>query len=312
MALPKDIGEYRIVRPLGKGGMAAVYEVEHARLGLHRAMKVFMAEGARADFLRSRFVAEGKLLARLDHPRLVKVYDFGVDQASGSPYLTMDLVLGDDGEPQTLSSLHAKRQITEEKLFGWYEDLADALRYIHEAGVVHRDIKPSNILVGQDGHAVLADFGVSRFSDEGLRKELSVDTTMATDTATLSRVVLGTANYFAPEVRAGDTATAAADIYALGVTFFRLLTGMWYEPDTNALELLRSFDPSWRKIFPALLAADPRSRSLPLRCGTRRSWLWIVLVVVVAAVATFFVCHFLHSEKESAAERSIDSIFFVP
>ena len=85
MAVTTDIGEYRIVRPLGKGGMAAVYEVEHTRLGLHRAMKVFVAEGARADFLRSRFVAEGKLLARLDHPRLVKVHDFGVDEASGSP-----------------------------------------------------------------------------------------------------------------------------------------------------------------------------------------------------------------------------------
>ena len=312
MAVSTDIGEYRIVRPLGKGGMAAVYEVEHKRLGLHRAMKVFVAEGARADFLRSRFVAEGKLLARLDHPRLVKVYDLGVDQASGSPYLTMDLVLGDDGEPQTLSSLQAKRQITEERLFGWYEDLADALRYIHAAGVVHRDIKPSNILVGQDGHAVLADFGVSRFSDEGLRKELSVDTTMATDAATLSRVVLGTANYFAPEVRAGDTATAAADIYALGVTFFRLLTGMWYEPDTNALELLKSFDPSWRKIFPALLAESPGNRSLPSphrRLAGKHvctlAWIAVAFVIVIAGWLAW-------SFRDVPPERSIDDIFFVP
>lgn len=312
MAVPTDIGEYRIVRPLGKGGMAAVYEVEHTRLGLHRAMKVFVAEGARADFLRSRFVAEGKLLARLDHPRLVKVYDFGVDQASGSPYLTMDLVLGDDGEPQTLSSLHAKRQITEERLFGWYEDLADALRYIHAAGVVHRDIKPSNILVGQDGHAVLADFGVSRFSDEGLRKELSVDTTMATDATTLSRVVLGTVNYFAPEVRAGDTATAAADIYALGVTFFRLLTGVWYEPDTNALELLKSFDPAWRNIFPALLSESPGNRSLPLphrRLAGKHvctlAWIAVAFVLVIAGWLAW-------SLRDVPPERSIDDIFFVP
>ena len=90
-----------------------------------------------------------------------------------------------------------------------------------------------------------------------------MDATMATDATTLSRVVMGTANYFAPEVRAGASATAAADIYALGVTLFRLLTGVWYEPDTNALELLKSFDPVWRRIFPALLAADPRRRFLP-------------------------------------------------
>ena len=344
----RKIGEYRVVRLLGKGGMAEVYEVEHERLGVRRALKLFTADGARADFLRTRFIAEGKLLERLGHPRLVKVHDFGVDEASGAPYLVMDLVLGADGEPQTLATLHARRQITEERLFGWYEDLADALRYIHTSGVVHRDVKPSNILIGADGHAVLSDFGVSRFTDENLRKELSVDATMATDATTLSRVVMGTANYFAPEVRAGATATAAADIYALGVTLFRLLTGVWYEPDTNALELLKSFDPVWRRIFPALLAADPRHRSLPPCRRTRRLWLWAVLFIAVLAVVTVFVCRFLHSdkyrvvsvneggvsvregvvpEKEGIAsgkgddtsgkskvstERSIDSIFFVP
>ena len=344
----KKIGEYRIVRPLGKGGMAEVYEVEHERLGVRRALKLFTAEGARAGFLRTRFIAEGKLLERLDHPRLVKVHEFGVDEASGAPYLVMDLVLGADGEPQTLATLHARRQITEERLFGWYEDLADALCYIHAAGVVHRDVKPSNILIGEDGRAVLSDFGVSRFTDENLRKELAVDATMATDATTLSRVVMGTANYFAPEVRAGATATAAADIYALGVTLFRLLTGVWYEPDTNALELLKSFDSAWRRIFPALLAADPRRRSLPLCRRTRRLWVWVVLAAAVIAVVTVCACHFLHSGKvrvvsvsegvvsvkegvvsgkegidsdkedetsgksEVGTERSIDSIFFVP
>ena len=329
------------VRLLGRGGMAEVYEVEHERLGVRRAMKVFVKEGERAESLRARFLAEGRLLARLDHPGLVKVHDCGVDEATGRPYLTMDLVLGADGEPHTLATLHKERQITEEKLLGWYEDLVSALAYIHSSGVIHRDIKPSNILVAADGHAVLADFGVSRISDESLRAELSLDATMATDATTLSRVVFGTANYLAPEVRRGNVATAAADIYALGVTFFRLLTGVWYEPDTNALELLKSFDPAWRRIFPALLAADPRRRSLPPCRRTRRLWVWAVLAAAVIAVATVCACHFLHlgkvrvvsvnegvvSVKEGVApgtkdstsrkgggatERSIDSIFFVP
>ena len=337
----QQIDGYHVVRLLGRGGMAEVYEVRHDQLGVRRAMKVFMADGERAELLKSRFLAEGRLLARLDHPRLVKVHASGVDEASGTPYLVMDLVLGADGEPQTLATLHTRRQITEERLFGWYEDLAEALRYIHAAGVVHRDVKPSNILIGADGHAVLSDFGVSRFTDENLRKELSVDATMATDATTLSRVVMGTANYFAPEVRAGATATAAADIYALGVTLFRLLTGVWYEPDTNALELLKSFDPAWRRIFPALLAADPRRRSLPPCRRTRRLWLWTVLSAAVIAVVTVCAYHFLHSGKVrvvsvregvvsvkegvapgkkdipsekagGATERSIDSIFFVP
>ena len=86
------IAGHRVVRLLGRGGMAEVYEVEHLQLGLRRAMKVLVAKGERTEFLKSRFLAEGRLLARLDHPRIVKVHDCGVDESSGRLYLTMDLV----------------------------------------------------------------------------------------------------------------------------------------------------------------------------------------------------------------------------
>ena len=295
--------------------MAEVYETVHERLGVRRAMKVFTAEGERAETLRARFLAEGRLLARLNHPRLVKVYDCGVDEATGRPYLTMDLVLGTDGKPHTLATLHKARQITEEKLLVWYADLADVLAYIHSAGVVHRDIKPSNILVATDGHAVLADFGVSRVSDKDLREELSIDATMATDATTLSRVVFGTANYLAPEVRCGNAATAAADLYALGVTFFRLLTGVWYEPDSNALDLLDSFAPAWRGIFPALLADVPAKRSLPpLQRAARHRRVWVLAAIaatLAAAVAAWFLIG--QARKNSAGDgRFVEDLFFYP
>lgn len=306
------IGGYRVVRLLGKGGMAEVYEVEHPTLGMRRAMKVFRAVGERAELLRARFLAEGRLLARLDHPRLVRVYDCNVDEATLAPYITMDLVVGSDGEPHTLSSLHKERAITEAQLLGWYGDLADALAYIHSAGVVHRDIKPSNILVDAGGHAVLADFGVSRISDDTLRRDLAVEATMATDANSAARIVFGTANYLAPEVRAGRDATAASDIYALGVTLFRLLTGVWYEPDSDAPALLDGYDPVWRGIFPALLAAAPRDRSLPApRRRRNRKVVWVLAAAVAAVLAIAAAWWLFRPSDDLPDERLEEDIFFV-
>jgi len=308
------IGGCRIVRLLGRGGMAEVYEAEHTALGMRRAVKVFNADGERAELLRKRFLAEGRLLARLDHPRLVRVYDCNVDEATKAPYITMDLVVGADGEPHTLSSLHKEHKVTEAQLVAWYTELADALSYIHSAGVVHRDVKPSNVLVDASGHAVLADFGVSRISDDSLRRELAVEPTMVTDASSAARIVFGTANYLAPEVRAGLPATPASDIYALGVTLFRLLTGVWYEPDSDALELLDGCDPVWSGIFPALLADDPGSRFLPVprRSPRRKLALALAAAVVAAAIVAAAAWWLLRPPGNASDERQEEDIFFVP
>ena len=291
--MPRQIGPSRFVRLLGKGAMGAVYEVVHEHLGVHRALKLFRTDGRNADFLRKRCLAEGKLLARLDHPRLVRVHDLSFDEADGTPYFTMDLVTSPSGQPLNLADAQdAKDGTSEERLAGWYGDMCEAINAIHAAGIVHRDIKPENILVGKDGRAVLSDFGISRILDTQLREDIALTRTIATGEPLNERRILGTVMYLAPEVRLGGIPTPASDSYALGMTFFRLLTGLWYEPGGNAFDLLAPFNPAWKPLFTALLAQDPSKRSLPplaLGCKPRRRWIWwasaAVLVFCIAMTA---------------------------
>ena len=285
---PRQIGQYKVCRRLGAGAMGTVYEVEHEYLGVRRALKLFKKDGSHSEFLRKRFLAEGKLLARLDNPRLVRVHDLAFDDATGAPYFTMDLVVGPDGVPVSLADVQRAGGISEERLAGWYSDLREALAAIHGGGVVHRDIKPENVLVGQDGRAVLSDFGISRVMDADLREAIALTRTIATGEAPDARRVLGTVMYLAPEIRIGGEPSPASDIWALGMTLFRLLTGLWYEPGGHALDLLEPFNPAWRRLFAVLLASDPAGRSLPpfaleARPSAWRRWRWVAAGALLAA-----------------------------
>lgn len=263
MDLPIDstLGPYRIVRPLGRGGMGAVYEVEHVELGVRRALKVFTRVDS--DDLRQRFLAEGRLLARLVHPRLVRVHDLGVDVETGLVWFAMDLVLDGTGSPRTLEDIRRSGEVSEEQAARWFSDLREALAYVHGMGVAHRDVKLENVLVDAEGHAVLSDFGVSRILDPDLRSAAGFSTTATYAGSALQRPVMGTLGYLSPEVKAGLPATPAADLYAFGVLLFRLLTGIWYEPGTDALALLEPFDWTWDACLAPLLEADPGRRSFP-------------------------------------------------
>ena len=257
-----EIGGYRVIRSLGKGGMGSVYEVEHIRLGVHYALKTFTFDAMYADVLKNKFLTEGKVLARLRDSHLVRVFDLDFDEASGTPYFVMDLVLYKDGLPRTLEDVDTS-DLDEHYLVRWFEDLAQALDYIHFYGIVHRDIKLGNVLLNADKHVILSDFGVSKFVNVSLAKELDAVRTAVTGRAT-QRLVMGTRGYMAPEVRRGQTVTAAADSYSLGVMFTYLLTGMWYERGSNALRMLKGFDYDWGKVLPQLLAEDPKKRASDL------------------------------------------------
>ena len=244
------IGSYRIVRPLGQGGMGTVYEVEHRTLGTHCALKVFALDHGRVELFRQRFLAEGKALARLRHPSLARVFD-------------LDLL--EDGRARTLADLEPG-EADEKRLASWFAQLASALDYVHDVGIVHRDIKLNNIFLNETGGVTLGDFGIAKFEGERILREVGAVRTQIVrgDAAGTCRVVMGTGGYMAPEMLRGGAATAASDTYALGVTFFRLLTGLWYEPGTDAFRLLEPFGAVWTEALTRMLAADPARRPVRL------------------------------------------------
>jgi len=256
------IGVYRVVRLLGKGAIGAVYEVVHTHLGVHYALKAFTLDHGHVDVLREKFLAEGRVLARLGDPRIVRVFDLNFDDASKTLYFVMDLVLGKDGAPHTLADIEPS-ELEEECVRGWFCDLAAALDYIHAQGIVHRDVKLRNVLLNADNHVVLSDFGVSKLLSNELRREVNAETTMVGG-ALDSRLVMGTHGYMAPEVARGEEATPAADVYSLAVMTVYLLTGVWYEPGSMALQLLEVFELPWAEVLPQMLSDDPKERPTSL------------------------------------------------
>ena len=251
------IGAYCIVRLLGKGGMSEVYEVENRRLGSRHALKLFTYDKEDPE-VRERFLAEGRLLARLNHPRIVKVTDFGED--SGRPYFVMDLISNARGEMQLLSDVEPGT-VDEETVGRWYDDLREGLAYIHENGVIHRDLKLQNVLIGPDGHAVLADFGISKIFDAKGDGAPIVDTVKTLVKVREGRsLVMGSLGYMAPELEMGVAASPQSDWYALGVIVYRLLTGTWCDARTDVVGMLETYDPVWRRILPKLLHSNPNGR----------------------------------------------------
>lgn len=253
------IGPYELLRLLGKGGMSEVYEAENTRLGSRHALKLYAYEKDDPE-VRDRFLVEGRLLARLSHPRIVKVTDFGTDEASGRPDFVMDLIFNGRGEMQLLSDVQPGT-VDEETVGRWYDDLREGLAYIHANGVVHRDLKLQNVLIGPDGHAVLTDFGISKIFDAKGDGVQIVDTVRTLVKMREGRsLVMGSLGYMAPELEMGVAASPQSDWYALGIIVYRLLTGTWCDSRTDVVGTLETYDPVWRRIIPKLLHSNPNGR----------------------------------------------------
>ncbi|HUJ09226.1 MAG TPA: protein kinase [Verrucomicrobiae bacterium] len=207
--LARYFPELEIVELIGRGGMGAVYKARQKRLDRLVALKVLPFSVSRDPAFAERFIREAKALARLTHPHIVTVHDFG--QKDGLFYFVMEFVDG-----LNLRQLLDAAKISPREALAIVPQICDALQYAHDKGIVHRDIKPENILLAKDGTVKIADFGLAKLV--GLEaKDLTI---------TGKGDVMGTPHYMAPEqVEHPQDVDHRADIYSLGVVFYQMLTG---------------------------------------------------------------------------------------
>ena len=209
-ALPRAVPGYEIEGELGRGGMGVVYKARHLRLGRVVALKMLVGGQFADRAQRERFRAEAEAVARLQHPNIVQLFEAGECDAGGEPrpYFTLEFVEGG-----SLAERLAGRPLPPAQAAGWLQSLAGAVHYAHTQGVIHRDLKPANVLLTRDGRPKVCDFGVARLLSDSGRK-------------TVSGMILGTAEYMAPEQAEGRGAAGpAADVYALGVILYEMLAG---------------------------------------------------------------------------------------
>lgn len=200
---------YRVVRPLGQGGMGEVYEVDHTRTGTRRALKILRTCVDQRGQAAERLLREGRTLAGIDHPNVVRVYELGAIQ-DGRPYFAMQLLDG-----HTARELITKSgKVAPGLAVRLAVQSANGLAAVHTRGVIHRDIKPTNLFVCRHDRVKLLDFGVAKI----MRGP-------AAGPSTAEGVVLGTMRYMAPEQLGGARVTPATDVYALAMVLFEMITG---------------------------------------------------------------------------------------
>jgi serine/threonine-protein kinase len=215
--------KWTLVRLLGVGGMAAVYVGVH-KIGRHDALKILHPAAAQSREVRLRFEREAQAVNRFRHPGAVEIRDIDVTE-DGAPFLVMELLFGES----LAQRMQRARKMPVGEALGHVERVLDVLAAAHEQGIIHRDIKPANIFLTREGTLKVLDFGLARIQESG-----SVDGLFTKEGTTL-----GTTPYMPPEQALGHASVdERADVFSVGATLFRLLTGRYVHKSASSFDLL--------------------------------------------------------------------------
>ncbi len=260
-APPLRVGDYEILGEIGRGGMGVVYRARHTQLQRVVALKMLLGDYFADRDQRLRFRAEAEAVARLQHPNIVQLFEIGEHRGETGPpcpYLCFEFVEGGNLAERLAGTLAAPEQAA-----AWLHTLAGAAHAAHQQGIIHRDLKPANVLLSRDGVPKICDFGVAKL-------------TTGSELKTLSGMLVGTAEYMAPEQGEGKRpATPATDVYALGAILYEMLTGrppFRGVSTLDTLNLVRQLEPVPPRRLQPGLPID--LETICLKClekeGTRR------------------------------------------
>ncbi|MBI5030712.1 MAG: serine/threonine-protein kinase [Chloroflexi bacterium] len=254
-AVGESVGPYKITEYIAQGGMATIFKAYQPTLDRYVALKVIHPALKEYQSFVARLKREAAIIAKLNHPNIVSVYDFG--QADGLPYLVLQFVEG-----RTLKDVLREEKLSSQQILNIIRPVANALSFAHDHGVLHRDVKPSNILINAEGHVYLTDFGLARITQSG-------ESTLSQD------LMVGSPQYISPEQARGENVNASTDIYSLGVVMYEMFTRrVPFQGDTPYATILahignpppppRSINPQIRPVVEQVLlkalAKEPKDR----------------------------------------------------